>query len=259
MVVRFTRRNTLARRRKKIVRRKTKKLIKRGKLARPNIKTLRPAVHFFTKQHVETINFLSAGGAIPGGWTPETVSGHNIAITKRHIYAFTSVPNYSQFQAMFQRYKLCAVKVTIVPSIGAPNGQQSATFDNTGTVQAWTGKSVPLLAYVTTNRFGQVNQETWSENNWLGSQNFKRRLLRTKGTSFYMPLNLLSEVDAPVSAGGADYALKKPRFISMSEPNARHYGMSIRLQCSDSSALSIAMPSFTIYTKYYFQCAGMNI
>lgn len=235
-----------------------RKLVKRGRLARP--RGLKPAVHFFTKKTVEHLT-IGNDGVIPTGWTPESSSGGNVAITKRFIYNFESVPNYAQFQAMFTRYKLCGVKVTICPSVGAATGLQTASEDpgQASAPIAWMGKSVPLVAYVNTSRFGQINPESWTEEQWLGTQNHLRIPLKQKGNSFYMKLNMLQDMDATLSGGSTDYAMCKPKFISMAEPTARHYGYSIRLQAVDQTILSKAMPSFTVLTKFYFQCAGLQV
>lgn len=239
-----------------------RKLVKRGRLARP--RGLKPAVHFFTKKAIQTLNLELTDGALPDGtgWTVNANATGNVAITKNFVYNFQSVPNYQQFEAMFTRYKLCAVKVTIVPNVGTASGlQTSGQSMNTsagGSLQ-WMGKSVPMVAYVRSNRFGQVDATGWTEERWLGTQNHKRINLKQRGTSFYMPLNMLSDVDAPVSGGGTDYVMKRPQFVSMAETTARHYGYTIRLQAVDSTPFSKLLPSFTIITKFYFQCGGLQV
>lgn len=128
---------------------RSRKLVKRGRLARP--RGLRPAVHFFTRQSVEVINVQGLSGGTPTGWTAQNNGSHNIAFTKRFIYNFSSVPGYSSFANMFERYKLAAVKVTIIPGTGAATGNV-----NHNDTAGWLGKSVPLVAYINNNRFGQV-------------------------------------------------------------------------------------------------------
>lgn len=193
------------------------------------------------------------------GWTPDSTGGHNVAISKRFIYNFAGIPDYAKFVNMFDRYKICAVKVTIIPGVGAASGAQAATADSSGSAVHWLGKSVPLVCYVNTNRYGQVNPETWTEANWLQTQAFRRTVLKQRGTSFYMPLNILSDIDSTATGGGTDYVQKRPHFISTQEPQARHYGYTLRLQTADATPLSIAMPSFTVYTKFYIQCAGIKV
>lgn len=118
-----------------------------------------------------------------------------------------------------------------------------------------------MQIYTSFNRSGQVEELT--EEKMLNTQAHKRRLALNGGKpiTYVMNMSQLSQIYA--SAVNTDYATVKPKYISIAETGAKHYGLNMFINRVDNKAFndngsSIAPQYIRINTTYYMAFKGVE-
>ena len=86
-------------------------------------------------------------------------------------------------------------------------------------------------------------------------------LAQNKPTTITMRLSQLTPVVGPeLTAGSEEYAVVKPRYISTNHTGIGHFGLNIRFDSLDGTALNQTdrvWPEFRIVAKIYMTCKGV--
>ncbi|AXH75869.1 MAG: hypothetical protein [Cressdnaviricota sp.] len=162
-------------------------------------------------------------------------------------------PSASDFTNLFRQYKLNYIKITMIPA--ANTVLSGATRDDEGNYS-----NNQILIRTMLNRTGIAIGAGNTISEWSQVQAKKQWVLaRDKPTTITCKLNQL------VPCGNAEAAdlvptVVKPRYVSTNNTDVNHYGLNLRFDSLDGTALAQTdkiWPQFRIICKCYFTCKGV--
>lgn len=183
----------------------------------------------------------------PEDWTAiGTSANRDAALVVNYSFALSEIPDYTDFTNLFDSYRIKGIRM-----VGYFSNTQSSTDSNSN-----------LMLYYMQSDFGNQPTSALTEQFFLNRPATKKKiLLNVKGGKvfdIYQPLTQLRNTYASVA--NTDYALAKPRFVSIGEINTPHYGMYMRLQRVDGNVFSTSTtsyPALKIVYTYYLQMRGV--
>lgn len=226
-----------------------------GKYFRGNFKlrryrsiALKP--HTFMRQTVQSLT-------LPGTWTAYngvggTASGY---LATNIEYAFSDIPGYTEFTAMFEKYRIDK----IVVEFSMPQTVAGGEFDTSGTsAQA---AQMMLVTLPSTD----VNRITVKKNldDVLQMNKPKHRAIinpKSKPVTVIFKPNILIQTYETAALTG--YEDKYSPWLYVEEPTHTHYGLSVGIYRVDGAIMAgpgnVPMPKLMVRTKYYFTCKTLN-
>lgn len=204
---------------------------------------LRPAMHTFKRQVPHQIVHLNA--AVPGaGWnTTYANQGYIAKLWKFKLSDFNFVTDFTH---LFSYYKLNAVSLKI--------------YQATGVTSETRNNSQVILTLVK----GRDGNETIDPPGNLECKPARKDRLLLNNTGkphqIYMKLNQLGMVFGATTAtpplSVTDYFLKKPSYISTTEPTTEHYGIWTYLRSVNGSSFDNIQ--LRIEPTLYLSCKGVE-
>lgn len=178
----------------------------------------------------------------PTGW-----SGVDNGITSVVVVGLDSIPGYTDFQNLFESYRLTGLRI---------RGYYSGTVADRPHNQN-------VIMQICPNYMGNVSATDLNEQWFLDRPRSKTLpLLNTEGKpSFdeYIPLTQLTQMYASVT--NTDYALTSPHFIATSETDTPHYGFAIRIARVDGQTFTFGSsdpyPYLKLHYTYYLEMRGV--
>lgn len=166
-----------------------------------------------------------------------------------------NLPNSSEFTNLFKEYKLNYLKLTFYP---AGNVAGTRVDERDGASPG----NKNILIRTTLNRTNEVPDATDSIDHWSQIQAKKQWLLvQDRPTTITMKLNQLSKVQAGAVNGYSTHSVSKPQYISTNNADVNHYGITLRFDSLDGTAIDAAngdiWPKFRVVSKAYFTCKGV--
>jgi hypothetical protein len=166
-----------------------------------------------------------------------------------------NLPTPSDFTNLFKEYKLNYLKLTFYPA-----GNVAGTR-----VDERDGASVGnknILIRTCLNRTNEVPDNTNSVNDWSQLQAKKQWLLvQNRPTTITMKLNQLTTIQSGDAAAYSKHVITKPKYISTNATDINHYGITLRFDSLDGTAIDAASgdiwPKFRVISKLYFTCKGV--
>lgn len=201
-------------------------------------------IYNFTRTATPQVITLS-NTSVPTGWT----LGTNNELGRSWAFQFSDIDNYQEFRSLFKYWRINAVGIKMYFSQTISGITNSNAYSNS-----------QILCYYDANLNGLASPA--ATNTYTESQTSKKKLcLNTIGK----PLNLYCKVKQAglVYGGGTlpapliDYTVNRPKWISMTEVTAQHYGFNTCLVRTDNQPFSTGTDndqSVRIEIKYFFQC-----
>ena len=177
-----------------------------------------------------------------GRWT------NNASLTQTMhdgVYQLADLPNYGKYQAMFEAYKINAVKVQFISNQTITQAGVGSTSDQM-IVYNWTD--------FINNYSGGAAMPTATE--LLEMQRCRKRQMVTG-----KPLNLYTKVKQQnvallTSAGSYAYTQQKPKWISTTQPTANHY--SVNTVFANMNGLVLPNVPIQMVVTYYLEFRGQK-
>lgn len=203
---------------------------------------MKPATHFFKRRQQFSIDCLDSG-TFPSnmGYTTEGNIYWNTA------FALSSLDNHSEFVNLFQQYKICAIKLEIMPSVSVTNFAQCQNV------------------YIRTkwNSTGRGFTSALTNADMLQMQALRKYVLprsNNKPAQIYFKtrqLNMIYETN--ILTG---YSTVKPRYIDTKEPDVPHQGLLMYISALDGNTFNQAIgaptvPKLNIVATYYIACKSV--
>lgn len=202
---------------------------RRGALRRSRVRA-QAVVHRFKRTcKMDNITASITGGGVASG------------ISAAYQFTLDSLPNYTEFTALYDMYKINAIKLTFVPTASeyinsttsgapTPNG-----FQRFNSVLDFDDTAVPvsendLLQYATLR-----NTPGWRPH----TRYFKPRILQT--------------VDEIVGATLGSSS-SGPKWISCLSPSVEHLGVKIFVAPPIAGSAVAAAITYSVYATYYLSC-----
>lgn len=212
----------------------------------------------FTREKETYCRLDTLAGLDDGAGTYISMVRADGGIVGRIRIRLNNLPNSSEFTNLFKEYKLNYLKLTFIP---AGNIAATTTYVNErdGAAQAILGNKQVLIR-TCLNRTGEVPDATDTIDNWSQIQAKKQWVLaRDKPTTITCKLNQLKIVER--GAGLNSTSTAKPTYISTDLADVNHYGLNLRFDSLDGTAINAAngdiWPKFRVISKVYFTCKGV--
>lgn len=156
-------------------------------------------------------------------------------------------PSSSDFTNLFRQYKINYLKVTFYPASNTTIAGDDSAHNNNILIRTMYNKTgIAMGAGNTISEWSQVQ----AKKQWL--------LARNKPTTITCPLSMLYEVNDGTTTGTA---VGRPRYISTNNPSVPFFGLNLRFDSCDGTALSAGdvnlWPSFRVVAKIYLTCKGV--
>lgn len=168
------------------------------------------------------------------------------------------LPGVSDFTNLFRQYKLNYMKIIFYPA---------ANTATAGAVRTEGGNygNNNILIRTMLNRTGIAMQAGNTVSDWSQVMAKKQWMLaQDKPTTITCKLSQLAPAAGgssyPPQAGNEVYTVVKPKYISTNNPSCLHYGLNIRFDSCDGSALDSdeqRFPQFRIVCKVYMTAKGV--
>lgn len=168
--------------------------------------------HFFKRTAVTRVNVQIAGG---------------FGTLGANQFTLASLPNYTEFTALYDTYKICGIRMKIVF-----NKDSSDVMSSNG---------LPQL--ITVNDFNDASGLT-SEAEALQYASFKQRRMNAPISRYFRPTQLASGTTA------TDFQFVKSRWNSTINTGVPHLGMKMAITSPSTATLG----EVVIYTTYYIAC-----
>lgn len=235
-------------RRKRYIRRRVpRRVMKRMRKPRPS--GLLSGYNNPTHKFKRTINFANISPMLVGGALIKTVDnvymvGNNTAPTTYGSFAlyFTlgDLPDYNEFTTLFDRYKIVAVKVSILPYANMAGTANAVTGGNSF--------SVGGMWHIITD-YDDASVPTPSDT----GVNYLREYTNYKCQSILKPIRrtIKPRIAMATYASGAfsSYANMKSQWIDSNSPSVQHYG--IKAVCEINNTANVCYVYFKCeYTMY---------
>ena len=196
----------------------------------------KPKVYPFKRSRQELLA-LEDPGAQATNWTT-TFDG---AVVKTFSFDLAGLPDYLEFQNLFQQYKLNMAMLKIFPTYSQVASTNGSVVSNNIIITIWPAThGVPLTAAFDSDDLLQIQR--------------KRQFMfpMNKPTTIKMHLRQLTNIYA--SLANTDYATQKPRYIHTSEVNTAHYGMNVHIRRVDGGTFTTDSPRLLIKEQVYLTC-----
>lgn len=169
-----------------------------------------------------------------------SVAGAATPIAVAHSFSLSQLPNYSEFTALFDQYKITGAKLTYTPATTV-------------------GVSDPTVANAAVNGYSRIHSvidyddtNTPTSEDQLLEYGSHKSSPPFKVHTRYLKPKMLQEIYR--SAISTAYAPRSNTFIDMSAPDVPHYG--VKVWCSaPNTALGIqGSITYKVYLTLYFVC-----
>jgi len=144
--------------------------------------------------------------------------------------SLTDVPNYTEFTALYDQYKICGIKYTFM-------------FNKNTATLGTTAQDIPFLYTVYDN----------NDSNGLGSQleavqyaNFKANQITYKTTRYLRPF-----ITQPIGSSPTQVRSIKSPWLSTQTDPVPHFGLKCALSTSQATTGLATIGSLQILVKYY--------
>lgn len=215
-----------------------------------SLAALKARTHYFTRMLPDyhlwnagpgTVKFadtLGNGISPPSGYdlgaTLASINGTSqFGLT--YLTQFNQVLESNDFTELFDRYRICGVKFTILPM---SNSARTNSVDSIGTI-----------SYVVDF---DDNQMPSSEQDLMVKQGCKTKRLSKPVSIFYKPRLLAGVTDANGSIVGDNP--KKPGWLNMANPLINHYGLKMWFNDLNVNSPNTTNMIIKLRTKIYFKC-----
>lgn len=167
-----------------------------------------------------------------------------------------NLPNSSDFTNLFKEYKLNYLKLTFYPA-----GNVAGTRADTSDPPTMIGNK-NIMIRTCLNRSNEVPTVADSVNDWSQLQAKKQwMLVQNRPTTITCKLNQLTTIQSGDAAGYSKHVITKPKYISTNNTDINHYGLTVRFDSLDGTAITAAngdiWPRFRLVSKLYFTCKGV--
>lgn len=181
-------------------------------------------------------------------WTPSTVTTANF--WKYYAFRFSDIPQYTEYSAIFDQYRINAVKVTFRPRYDNFAGNDTTDTTLPGvTNQGLTTAHIindPYSQLVPSGVYSSANLNIFLENGRV------RSYTGVKPFSVYLKPTIYETVSATNTA-----RIKRAPFLMCQDGfNAAHRGFHIFLQ--DINLTGVFGQSFDVFYTYYLTLKGMR-
>lgn len=176
-------------------------------------------------------------------WFAESVTTTNTGITsKAYNIALSSLPNYTEFTALFDQYKITGAKIMIVPTINSINLPAVQTAATTANV----GSGYLVTDYDDASPLASVADALQYENlrifNLATDKVIKRYIVPHMAVAAY-------------SGAFTSYANKYPQWIDSNSPGVQHYGFKVIF---DQAPNANTFMTYNIFIKAYVKCKNVR-
>lgn len=158
------------------------------------------------------------------------------------------MPNNAEYKALFDTYKLCAVKWTFRPNIDSVNPSD---------VAGATGGGAGYVHYVIDTANTYTPTGSWSQatlNSFMELGGVKSRSMLRPFSIYYKP-KISNDVTGSLTNGQP----MRPPFIRTDSDNVPHNGVHVFLQPANGFATTPTFrPTFDIFATYYFRFKGLK-
>ena len=212
----------------------------------------------FTREAETTVRLDTLAGLDDGAGTYISMVRANKGIVGRIRIRLNNLPNYSDFTNLFKEYKLNYLKLTFIPAGNIAATTAYRNEEDGATVQTLGNKNVLIRTCL--NRTGDVPDTNNDIPMWNQLQAKKQWVLaQDKPTTITCKLNQLKVVER--GTGLNSTALSKPTYLSTNNVDINHYGLDVRFDSIDGTAINSAngdiWPKFRVISKVYFTCRGV--
>lgn len=183
-----------------------------------------------------------------GYWQPSTVSTSDF--WKYYTFRFSDLPSYTEFQPLFDLYKINAIKVTFRPRFNSFDGANTTDTTLPGiTNQQGTNLHIVVDPYsantAPTGTYTRSNMNTFLENGKVRTYN------GNKAVSVYFKPTILDAI----GDGTVTRAIKAP-WLYTGGVGTQHYGFHAFAQ--DVNMTGTFGQSWDIFVTYYMQFKGLK-
>lgn len=184
-----------------------------------------------------------AASASPAGWL-RNPSVNPTQIMHTGVFTLAGVTDHGNLQAIYESYRINAVKIDLVPSALTVSPLLSTTAQT------------QLQVYTFYDPSGNYAAAIPHETDLLEKQSCRKRSLMTGGASNLKVFSKLRQANVSLknSLITYSYTQQSPKWISTGDPNCNHYGPLVVICSYDGQAL----PSLDcrIVTTYYLEFKG---
>lgn len=196
-------------------------------MPRPPFARLRSGAHNFKRSRIDDISFP---------W----ISPPGINYAKSLVFSLNQIPGFGEFQALFDRYKLNAVKCEwFLPVTMTYSGGGSATPRIHTVIDYDDNTDLPNISAAC--EYESYKLLTFGPNTRC-SRYFKPRLAR----QIYN------------SALSTAYEVTRPVWLDLTDDQVPHFGLKCYVERGLDPVLTTVTPPMTFKTTYYFQCRDVR-
>lgn len=180
-----------------------------------------------------------------GLWQPNTTTTNGFW---RPLYiSLSQIPNYTEFTALFDNFKISAIKYTLMPNYTAADANQIYTGNN---ILNKPQMAVCYDKYSTQAITGAYSQSTW---NTFAEQG-KIRIVKDPLQPIQIYISRPTVNMYTATGTGPNYQLKPCRFLSTDNyVTTNHYGPQVFISDPNFSGNNLAPYSWDIYVTVYMQ------
>lgn len=195
----------------------------------------------------KTVNTLAVKRTFHVGtwaWATTSTSG----FWQYYTSQFNQVPNNAEYKALFDCYKICAVKWTFRPNIDGVNPAD---------VAGATGGGMGMVHYIIDPDNNYVPTGSWSQatiNSFMELGNVKTRNMARPFSIYYKP-----KVSNDITGGLTNSQPMRPPYIRTDSDNVPHNGVHVLLQPSNALASTPTFRvTYDIFATYYLKFKGIK-
>jgi hypothetical protein len=220
-------------------------------------KSLTRSIMPFTRERETVVRLDTRSGIDNGAGTfIDMIRTNDGGLVGRIRVRLSNLNNSTDFTNLFKEYKLNYIKMTFIPA-GNVAGTRTDLRD-----PATMNGNKNILIRTMLNRTNEVPTDLNTVNDWAQVQAKKQWVLvQDKPTTITCKLNQLSVVQSGDAASYATNTMQTPQYISTNSPSVNHYGLTVRFDSIDGTAITEAngdlWPRFRLITKVYFTCRGV--
>lgn len=184
-----------------------------------------PTYNFKRKAYVETISVGYGAGNILGAYT----------------FALNKLPNYTEFTALFDRYRICGVLVEFMPAVDSFSTEAGVSMTNFALPQVRT-----IIDHTEDGVPTDFNEMYQYKNCKMtqGNRIHKR---------FLKPAVLTSAFESTIATA---YIPKWKQWITTDDPATPHYCLKYGINALPSAAMGTM--TYRVYATYYLQCKDLK-
>lgn len=152
-------------------------------------------------------------------------------------FKLTDLPNYTEFTNLFDRYRINAVKLTIVPLVTSNDVNPATTLFTLPNVHT-------AIDYNDNSNPGSMNE-------LMQYSNYRCTRANKVHSRYFKPSVLQSNYETAVATA---YTPAWKRWLTCDDPVTPHYCLKYGLDTPNGN-IDLA---FRVYAKYYFQCKDLR-